>query len=102
MPRLRWIVVAALGLLLSFIAGTAYFFELQRIFQLKAAIAERSARLKEQEQMVNEYREKIEFYKTKAGIAHLAREQYNLAFPGERVFVIVDISSDRTLADTHP
>ena len=94
MPRLLWIIVAAFGLLLFLIAGTAYFFEIQKIARLKAAVAERSAKLAEKERSVREYREKVNFYKTKEGIAHLAREQYNLAFPGERVFVIVPESSD--------
>ena len=96
MPRLRWIVVAALGLLLFCIAGTAYFFEIQKIARLKAEVADRSAKLAEKERSVREYREKVNFYKTKEGIAHLAREQYNLAFPGERVFIIVNTSPDKS------
>ena len=100
MPRLRWIIVAAFSFLLFFIAGTAYFFEIQRISHLKAAVAERSAKLAEKERSVQEYREKVNFYKTKEGIAHLAREQYNLAFPGERVYLVVNISSD--LPRTYP
>ena len=95
MPRLRWIFAVACASLLIFIAGTAYFFELQKIGYLKTAIEERSAKLAEKERSVREYREKVNFYKTKEGIAHLAREQYNLAFPGEKVYVIIHASSDR-------
>lgn len=95
MPRLRWIIMAALALLLCFIAGTAYFFEIRKIVYLNTAIEERSAKLVEKERNVKDYREKINFYKTKEGIAHLAREQYNLAFPGERVYIIIPASADK-------
>lgn len=94
MPRLRWVIIAALGLLVVFIAGTVYFFELQKIAMLRAAIAERTAHLKEKERIVQEYQEKINFYKTREGIVHLAREQYNLTLPGERVFLIEEQSGD--------
>ena len=57
-------------------------------------MAERSAMLAEKEQTVKELREKVAFYNTDEGIAHLAREQYNLAFPGERVYVISGASLD--------
>jgi cell division protein FtsB len=94
MPRLRWIFVAAITTLFLFIVGTIYFFEIQKIARLRLAVAERSAKLAEKERNVREYREKVNFYKTKEGIAHLAREQYNLAFPGERVYMIASASSD--------
>lgn len=97
MPRLRWIIFAAFGLLVVFIAGTVYFYELQKIASLREAIAERTAQLEERERNVQAYREKINFYKTKEGIAHLAREQYNLALPGERVFIVVPNSADPVL-----
>ena len=94
MPRLRWIFGAAVIALLLGIAGTVYFFEIQKIARLKTAIAERSVKLAEKERNVKEYRERVNFYKTKEGIAHLAREQYNLAFPGERVYLVVKVSAD--------
>ena len=80
--------VAALGILLAFIAATVCYFEIQRLMRLKLAVAESSARLMEKERSVGNYREKVAFYRTDEGIAHLAREQYNLAFPGEQVFII--------------
>jgi cell division protein FtsB len=94
MPRLRWIFAAAIVTLFLFIAGTVYFFEIQKLARLRILVAERSAKLAEKERSVKEYREKVNFYKTKEGIAHLAREQYNLAFPEEQVYVIMGASSD--------
>ena len=88
MPRLRWMFVAALASLLFFIAATVYYFEFQRLSHLQSAVAERGAKLEEKERSVKNYRERVAFYRTDEGLAHLAREQYNLAFPGERIFII--------------
>ena len=88
MPRLRWVFIAALAVLIFFIASTVYYFEFKKLTNLKNATAEGSAKLAEKERIVRSYREKVAFYKTDEGIAHLAREQYNLAFPGERVYTI--------------
>ena len=88
MPRLRWMFVAALGTLLFFIAATVYYFEFRKLTRLKVAFVENSAKLEEKERSVRNYREKVAFYKTDEGIAHLAREQSNLAFPGERVYIV--------------
>jgi len=79
---------AALGILLFFIAATVYYFEFRRLTRLNLAVAESSARLAEMERRVRNYREKVAFYETEEGMAHLAREQYNLVFPGERIFVV--------------
>jgi len=93
MPRLRWIFIAAFAILLFFIAATVYYFEFQNLTRLKFDVAKNSARLAEKERNVMNYREKVAFYKTDEGIAHLAREQYNLAFPSERVYNIERASS---------
>lgn len=88
MPPLRRIVVAAFLLLLLLIIGTHYFFEVRRITQLNATIEEREALLREKQDSVRDYREKVIFYSSQEGIEHMAREQYNLVFPGERVILI--------------
>jgi len=80
--------IAALATLFLFIAATVYYFEFQRLTRLQFAVAERSARLAEVERSVKNYREKVAFYETEEGMAHLAREQYNLIFPGERIFIV--------------
>lgn len=88
MPPLRRIVVAALLLLLFLIIGTHYFFEVRRISQLNAAIEEREALLRKKQDSVRDYRDKVSFYSSQEGIEHMAREQYNLVFPGERVILL--------------
>ena len=88
MPRLRWMFAAALATLLFLIAATVYYFEFQRLLRLKHEVAERSDMLAKMERSVRDYREKVAFYRTDEGMAHRAREQTSLAFPGERVFII--------------
>ncbi len=88
MLRLRWILLAALLSLFSAIMGTSYFLEIQKINRLTAIVDERMAILVSMSRAVQELQEKIAFYGTTEGLAHLAREQYNLSFPGEMVFKI--------------
>mgnify|MGYP000845017693 CR=1 FL=1 len=88
MPPLRKILVAAFILLLLLIIGTHYVFELQRIARLNAAVEEREALLRRKQDSVRDYQEKVSFYGSQEGIEHMAREQYNLVFPGERVILI--------------
>ncbi len=88
MLRLRWIFLAALLSLFAAIMGTSYFLEIRKIDQLTGLVDERMAVLVSLSRTVQELRGKIEFYSTSEGLAHLAREQYNLTFPGELVFKI--------------
>ena len=66
-----------------------YRFELDRIASINAAIAKSEAELAQKQEIVRIYREKAAFYKTKEGVEHLAREQYNLIGDKERVFLLV-------------
>jgi cell division protein FtsB len=86
--RLRWVLLAAAIGLFSAIMGTASFLEFRKINRLTALADERMAVLVSMSRSVQELREKVAFYNTPEGVAHLAREQYNLSFPGEMVFKI--------------
>lgn len=89
MPPLRrifWIVVL---LLVTAIIFTYYVFEFKKIYQISDAISEREAAMDEKRELVKNYQEKVSFYKTQEGIEHLAREQYNLVAPGERVILLI-------------
>ena len=88
MLRLRWILLAALLSLFAAIMGTSYHLEIKKINRLTALVDERMATLVSMSRTVQELQEKIAFYGTSEGLAHLAREQYNLTFPGELVFKI--------------
>ena len=76
------------------IVGTVFFFEIQKMVNLRLEVAERAARLEEKKRGAEKYREKVNFYKTDEGLLHLARDRYNLGFAGERVYVIDGASSD--------
>ncbi len=89
MPPLRRILIWTILILFLAIIFTYYAFEINNIFKLTEAKAEREAMLEEKRQLVESYKDKVEFYKTKEGIEHLAREQYNLVAPGERVILLV-------------
>jgi cell division protein FtsB len=94
--------VAALATLLFFIAATVYYFEFKNLVRLNIDVAESSARLAEKERIVRDYREKVDFYRTEEGIAHLAREQYNLTFPGERVYIVKSDPSEGVVEVVKP
>ena len=99
MPSLKRILIGTFILLVLSIAATYYLFEVRRILQIQEAIGEREAVLNEKRESLRSYQEKVAFYKTKEGVEHLAREQYNLVGPGERVFLLrsPDVSDVRTL-----
>lgn len=70
------------------IAIGCYRFELDRIARIREAIGKSEAELALKRSKVQEYREKVAFYKTDEGAEHLAREQYNLIRDGERVILL--------------
>ena len=88
MPPLRRILIGGIIFLILSIAVTYYMFEVRRIVRIEETIAEREATLMEKQRNVRDYQEKVAFYKTREGIEHLAREQYNLVGDGERVFLL--------------
>ena len=91
LKRLLWIV---LGVVLMAITVGYYRFELERIAQIREAIVKSEAILAEKREAVREYKEKVAFYKTEEGIAHLAREQYNLVGEGEKVLLLKSSDAD--------
>lgn len=78
-------MLAVLGLAITV---SYYSFELERIAQIREAISKSEAILKQKRESVRDYKEKVAFYKTEEGAAHLAREQYNLVGDGERVILL--------------
>lgn len=88
MPSIKRIILIVLAVVGLAITLSYYRFELERIAQINDAIAKSEAILKEKQQTVRDYKEKVAFYKTQEGAAHLAREQYNLVEDGERVIIL--------------
>ena len=88
MPSLKQIIVFALIVLGLAIAWSYYRFELDRIAEIRRQIEKSEAVLKQKRELVRDYKEKVEFYKTQEGVEHLAREQYNLIGKDERVILL--------------
>ncbi len=88
MPSLKQLIFFALILVGLAITWSYYRFELDRIAEIRVQIEKSEAVLKEKRELVRDYKEKVEFYKTQEGVEHLAREQYNLVGKGERVILL--------------
>ena len=94
MIRLRWVALITAGLCFLAIVGTAYILELRKIGRLGSIVDDRIDRLVAVTRDVQVLKEKILFYRTPEGVARLAREQFNLTLPGERIFRVEVVSGD--------
>jgi cell division protein FtsB len=99
MIRLRWVALITAGLCFLAIVGTAYILELRKIGRLGSIVDQRMDRLVAVTRDVQVLKEKVLFYKTPEGVARLAREQFNLTLPGERIFRVEVVSEDRLPED---
>ena len=99
MPSLKQIIFFALVLLGLAITWSYYRFELDRIAEIRAQISKSEAVLKQKRELVRDYKEKVEFYKTQEGIEHLAREQYNLIGNNERVILLKSPDNEPNLGE---
>lgn len=71
------------------------FKEYGKINGLKAALDDRVAILVDQMRKNQEIQDKISYYNTPSGIAHLAREEFNLVKPGEKMYKLEIIAQDK-------
>ncbi len=95
MPKLRWILVYACAAFIVAVTVVTFFKEVDRIDRLSVALESRMEELVGLTRKNQEIQEKISYYKTPAGIAHLAREEFNLVKPGEKIYRIEIVSGDR-------
>ncbi len=89
MPSIRRIIFITLAVLGLALTVSYYRFELDRIAEIREAIAKSEAELERRRENVRVFREKAEFYRTQEGMEHIAREQYNLVGNNERVVLLV-------------
>lgn len=94
MPRLRWVLLATAFGLASAVLLTAYAFEASRIARLSQQVDQRMDTLVRMNRELERLRDSIAYYKTTEGMARLAREQFNLAYPDERIYRIVVVSGE--------
>lgn len=99
MPRLRWIILGCVFAFILSIALTAYINEVTKIVKLKDRLDSRMDQLVRKSRTIEDYRSKIDFYSSPRGVEKLAREDFNMKYPDEKVYRIV-ITSDDNLSES--
>lgn len=95
MVRLRWVMVlAVMGVVLAII-GTGTFIELRRASRLKMLVDARMEELVRLSRTIQELQGQLRYMQTPEGIARRARQEFNLTFPGEKIYRIEIQSEDR-------
>jgi len=93
--RLRWVMaLAVLGVVLAII-GTGTFIELRRASRLKTLVDTRMEELVRLSRTIQELQGQLRYLQTPEGIARKARQEFNLTFPGEKIYRIEIQSEDR-------
>jgi len=88
MFRLRWIAVTLFSLMIFLILLNGYTRELKKLNELSRCIDERVQTLVRLRLDIYDKNEKIAYYSTPEGIARLARQEFNLVLPGERIYIL--------------
>jgi cell division protein FtsB len=95
MPKIRWLVVYAVITFIIAVTVVTFFKEIGRIERMSDALDGKMGELVELTRKNQELNEKVAYYSSPAGIAHVATEEYNLVRPGEKIYKIEIISDDR-------
>ena len=94
MPKIRWVIIYAVTSFIMAVTVVTLFREVGRIERLSNVLETRMEELVELTRKNQELQEKINYYSSPAGIAFLAREEFNLVRPGERIYRIEIVSED--------
>lgn len=101
MIPIRWILFwATVGLILA-VLSTALIREWSRVEFLRETVARKEMEIQSLNQKLTRSQEKLDFYRTPEGKARLAREHFNLVFPGEKIYKI-SVESGEVLSDRLP
>ena len=99
LPKIRWVVIASVASFVLAVTLVTFFKEMERIDRLADALELRMEELVELTRKNQEIQEKISYYTTPQGIAHLAREEFNLVRAGEKIYKIEIVSADSLRKD---
>jgi len=99
LPGLKWVIFFCALTFMAAIMTTTYIHEFRRISALSAMVDIKMETLVRKSRDVQRYREQIDYYSTTGGVERLAREEFNLAYPGEKVYHIVIVSNDHLSED---
>ncbi|MDR1132909.1 MAG: septum formation initiator family protein [Synergistaceae bacterium] len=95
MPKIRWLAVYAVTTFIMAVTVVTFFKEIGRIERLADALEVKMEELVELTRRNQELQEKITYYSSPAGVAHVATEEYNLVRPGEKIYRIEIISEEQ-------
>ncbi len=94
MIPIRWVLFWASVGLMTAVLSTALAREWSRVIFMRESVVQKEAELESLNRELSRAQERLEFYKTPKGKARLAREQFNLALPGERIYRLSVESGD--------
>ncbi len=94
MPKLRWVLLTSIALFVVAITMTSFVLEWRKIDVLSGVLDDRMLELAEERRRNQALKEKIDYYRTPAGVARLAREDFNLVLPGEEIYRIEIVSGE--------
>ena len=94
LPKIRWLIIYAVTSFILAVTVVTIFREIGRIERLSNVLEDRMEELVDLTRKNLELQEKISYYSSPAGIAFLAREEFNLVRPGERIYIIEIVSDD--------
>jgi cell division protein FtsB len=93
-PKLRWVLVYAVTTFIMAVTVATLFREIGRIERLSDVLEAKMEELVELTRKNQDLESKINYYTTPAGMAFLAREEFNLVKSGEKIYRIEIISDD--------
>lgn len=86
MIPIRWVLFWTLVALITAVMSTALFREWNRVAFMRENLVQKEQEVESLNRELVRAKERLEFYKTPKGKARLAREQFNLVLPGERIY----------------
>ncbi len=100
-PRLRWVILFTLvGVCLGAL-WTSYSYELARMHRLTALLDRKMTALAQLQRKLESTREQLRYAQTEEGLAEIAKRDYNMLGPDERLFWLdYGNSRDETLHDS--
>ncbi len=101
-PRLRSVIAFAVLSLALAAMGTSLFYEFRRLDRLTERLDRKMNEWVAEERRGQDLADRIAYYRTADGAARLAREQFNLALPGEWVFRVEPPASSDALRSGAP
>jgi cell division protein FtsB len=95
MPKIRWLMIYAVTSFIMAVTVATFFREVGRIDRLSDTLDTRMEELVELTRKNQDLQKKVSYYASPAGIADLARKEYNMVRPGEKIYRIEIISEDQ-------